>query len=109
MSEQETRKYVGSVKVGPASVDVYEANSIVVDGDECYGVFSGGNDEIEIVSGLNPQRRRATLFHELIHAVDFEYDIRLSEKQTRKLHIGLLNLIDDNPGILELEIGGDRE
>lgn len=42
-------------------------------------------------------QQRDALLHEIVHAVDFEMDTKLTERAVRLIATGLLNMLRDNP------------
>ena len=98
------RVHLMTLRVGPDEYEVYEhpepGSLPQGPGGNLLGYCSHPEAEIVVKSSQRARRKRASLFHEVLHAVDWEYGIGLSEKQTRKLETGLLNVIDDNPDLL---------
>ena len=52
---------------------------------------------VEILEGLSPSITAATLFHELLHAVDESLGLGLSEKAVRGIEVGMCSLLQQNP------------
>ena len=52
---------------------------------------------IAIRAGMTPQRQAQVLFHELVHAVDGDAQLNLTEANVAALANGLLSVLRDNP------------
>lgn len=76
--------------------EITEAEHVVINNVLHYGSCDSNDCTITIQGGLNGQRYREVLLHELIHAVSNEYDAGLSEKQVDTIAYGLLKLFDEN-------------
>ncbi len=103
--KQAERLHLMTLRVGPDEYEVYEHPEPASlaegpGGQGLLGYCSHPAAEIVLKSTQRARRKRSTLFHEALHAVNWEYGIRLSEKQIRKLETGVLNLLDDNPDLL---------
>lgn len=61
-----------------------------------YGYCISGDRRIGIRPGLGQRSVQATLIHEVIHAMDFEWDIGLTEDQTLLLEAAICKLIKLN-------------
>lgn len=57
---------------------------------EC--IIKVSNEQAEI-------QKRDALLHEIVHGLDFELDTKLSERATRLIATGLLNMLRDNPAV----------
>lgn len=63
--------------------------------------YPDGRREILLNENLNDKQFKLTLIHEVLHALSFEYDIKLTETQVRKLEVALAYLVKNNKGILK--------
>jgi len=61
------------------------------------GHYNGVKKLIRIATTQSKKDQHFTLLHELIHAIDDEHDIQLTEDQVLKLEEGLMLLCDYNP------------
>ncbi len=61
-----------------------------------WGQCDSSKKEITLKSGLNNDNLTTTLIHEIIHAIDFENHIGLSEAQTLKLEAGIYRFLKTN-------------
>lgn len=59
----------------------------------CTGLCDPGEKRISIKTGQTPDERFATLLHEVIHAIEFEFNIDLGEHTVRKLEKGLMQFL----------------
>ena len=54
---------------------------------------------------VNPKQsadsRRDTLLHEIVHAVEHELLLNMTEKQVSRLATGLLSMLRTNPGVVD--------
>jgi hypothetical protein len=57
---------------------------------------------IRIDGGIPAQRERVVLLHELIHAIEDERTMNLTEEQVNQLAHALANLLLDNPDLTRL-------
>lgn len=48
---------------------------------------------------LHQTQRQDTLLHEIVHAIDHELDLDMTERQVRLLATGLLGVLIDNPKV----------
>lgn len=68
-----------------------------VDGDDTvFGSCDSGEKEIVIKIGLNPIDRAETLIHEIMHALEFEYNLDIPHALIHKLERPIRKLITDN-------------
>lgn len=73
----------------------------VIDNPDPEAITTGDNLQpilrIRIHKGLALDEERETLIHELVHAVENQLDLPMSEKTVRRLSVGLYALLRDNP------------
>ena len=62
----------------------------------CMGVCDSETRIIKIKNGQSASETLATLIHELLHAMELEYDIKISHKNVYLLEKALLNLLLQN-------------
>lgn len=68
-------------------------------GDD-YGECRSHECLIKVSTEQHEEQQRDALLHEIVHAVDFEMDTKLSERAVRLIATGLLNMLRDNPLIV---------
>lgn len=91
------------VKILWAEYDLtYVKKLLDEDGSHCFGTCDNANQRIAIEELEGEDRKRATLFHELIHAISYMHGLGLSEDQTRGLEHGFYTVLKENPGLIEL-------
>lgn len=75
-----------------------------LDGHVAFGMFKADSNNIEICRVVSEDRQLQILFHELVHVISYHrcYDIGLSETQTQAIAVGLLQVLLDNPQLIEL-------
>lgn len=79
-------------------------------GKSLFGLWSIVNEEILVSGELQPAAAYCTFLHELIHAIDYDRSINLSEKQTDQLANGLAAIFyDDEEGGEDDGPAEDRE
>lgn len=60
------------------------------------GTCCPDDKEILILQGLDPMERLSTLVHELLHALEFEYEIEIPHKLIYQLERPITQLLMDN-------------
>lgn len=69
----------------------------LIEGDPyCYGLCCFDTRTITIRTGLKPDERRKTFFHELLHAIDYEYNINIAHRLVYKLEGPLSDVFEQN-------------
>lgn len=85
------------VKVGWKTYDVILADPTLNGGDELYGQIDYDRCTITLRAAASPDQQRATLVHELLHAVSNMYGLNLDEKLVEDLANALYCVYKDNP------------
>lgn len=91
------------VKIGWKEYKILEQppdEALIDGGTICYGQVFYDRQEIYINKNYRKKHRKATLLHEVIHAIDEQYSIDLKEEQVVSLTHGLMSVLKDNPEIL---------
>lgn len=81
------------------------------DHDRLKGQARHNDLEIRLDKGMRFPHQRETLLHEVLHAVDVDRGLELSEDAVHQLSVGLAAVLLDNPDLTRLflvENGGDR-
>lgn len=60
------------------------------------GDTDGAAKVIRIRLGMSPRETMATLIHELIHALDFEYNFKIKHKTVYKMERAMISFLLDN-------------
>ena len=93
------------VKILYKNYAVREESNLHDNKSELYGIARYLEEEIVLNAGASLNQKKATLIHEIIHAIDEIYCVELSEGQVEKLGTGVFMLLRDNP---DMFIGGDK-
>jgi len=84
-----------TVIVGKALYDIRFAK-IIEKKTDLFGLCDSETKEIWIKKGLSRQERAMTLIHELLHAIENEYDLHIDHSLVYKLEKPIYDLIVDN-------------
>jgi hypothetical protein len=84
MTPPKVRDYPVEVAVGDS---VYELRFVrsIPEAQNAVGLCDEGAQVIKIAYGQSPRERFRTFLHELLHAVDFEYKLRLPHRLIYRL------------------------
>jgi hypothetical protein len=89
-----------SIKIGPVVYAVTEEARVA--NESMWGQIVYAESKIELNPGMNPQHRKITLWHEMIHGMLLQGGIR--EHDERILDVlahGIVSVLQDNKGLLE--------
>jgi hypothetical protein len=86
-----------TVKIGPYLLPVCPTQGT----DESGSFHSDPCPYICLDAHMTGLQRPASLLHEALHAIDHFYGIGLSERDVRTLETALVQLIRDNPQLVE--------
>jgi hypothetical protein len=64
---------------------------------------------ISVGKGMAVDEERESLLHEALHAIDWQQNTKLKEKQVRQLSVGLYAMLRDNPKVVEYLLAKDDE
>ena len=83
---------------------IHTDENIVAGGEHCYGShgYSAREIKITIDEDVHLQQREETLLHEIIHAIDGDRDLELSEGQIGGVSAGVYQAMRDNKNIFDL-------
>ena len=84
------------IKIGWKQYDVVFADSRLNSGAELYGQINYDNCTITLRESSSPDQLRATLIHEVLHAIAEMYGLPLEEKFVTDLANALYTAIKDN-------------
>jgi hypothetical protein len=85
------------VRIGPIFASIHEIKDLAdADGVAAYGLWFNALQEIRLLKGMTSQLCFATLIHEILHAINDLYDLRLSEKQICILESAWAQVLIDN-------------
>jgi hypothetical protein len=94
-----------TIRIGCLEYTIKEVDKLVDDDDRpIYGQVAYGDCEILIWKELDPQVRRATLWHEIIHAilVNAGYVGEHDEQMVSAISHGIYDVLLDNPEIADM-------
>lgn len=86
-----------SVNILYKKYDIEMVDNLHDEKGDLYGQIRYLPEKIYLNSAAKEQQMKATLIHEVIHAMDEMYNIGLKEKQVEKLGNAFYMLIEDNP------------
>lgn len=98
MEDSRTAWIPESVYVGPSRYRVLFDQRILLDGRQCYGTITHSEHTIHLDPSFSAEQIFQSFIHEVIHAIDVDRDIKLSEKQVTRLARGVAAVILDNFG-----------
>lgn len=84
-------KYPKKIYVG---MEIYRV--IFTDKINCFGETDPEKRTIKLKKGMSPRSTLTTFIHELLHAIEFESDIKIKHKQIYELEAGIFELLVDN-------------
>lgn len=77
-------------------IKIVYKKKIVLNGDECFGVYEKTLKTIYIQRGLHPTRKLEIFIHELIHAIADVHRLHLPETKVNTLALALVHVFLDN-------------
>jgi hypothetical protein len=85
------------LKIGWQTYEIQEVPELEEDGTPLYGVHSSSRNLIQISQKeCDESRKRSCLIHEVLHAIDEQYCIRIKESQVEALANGITTVMIDN-------------
>jgi hypothetical protein len=95
------------IKIGGLIYNVLEEKNLLRD-SSCSGRSCGNLQDIRIEEGISRQFKETTFIHEVLHQIDFVYNIGLEHQQIFQLEAGIYAFIKDNPDIFKGETCIDK-
>ncbi len=92
-------KILKKIKVLYKEYTVEETVNLHDNGGDLYGQIHYLPEKILLNTDASEEQRKATLLHEIMHALDEIYNIGLEEEQVDKLGNAIYMLQKDNPGL----------
>lgn len=90
-----------TVRIGPIDYHISKKETLALNGREMLGMIDMPNCLIEIKDKIAPDHERLTLWHEILHAMFYQYQIPQDDEEVEalieKLAFGLKDLVEDNP------------
>lgn len=93
-------KIPDKVKIGGLIYSVEEKENELRDGAQ-FGSSCGNTQQIVLEKSISKQLKEMVFIHEIIHQIDFVYNIGLEHQKVYQLEAGLYAFIKDNPGVFE--------
>ena len=95
-----------NIKVGKVDYKVQPCTKHYATREKMYGCIHYGDEKILFSEGLNKTDTADVLLHELLHAINNEYNIRYTSKRAQELVVNrlstkLIHTLRDNPQLLE--------
>ena len=78
------------LEIGENIWEIKFKKKIVEGGVECSGLCDPGDRIIYIKYPQSPEELFSTLVHEVLHAIEFEYEANIGEYKVRKFETGLI-------------------
>lgn len=88
--------YPSEIVVGCAKYRIQWCEKIPSKNRRDVGLCDGTNKTIYLKAGYSHAETLSTLFHELIHAFEFEYDMELDHKHVYKLEVAISDFLVAN-------------
>ncbi len=94
-----------SARIGPYKCKITRVESLVVDGDKCFGSFDYNRHEIAITGEAefsSDALEASALVHELMHALLHIYKIKVPDEEAMVeiLETALIQLLKDNKTLI---------
>lgn len=109
MSSQGKLDFPKSIRVGTVDYKILVTNRIPkVNGQKIYGLCCSGERKIWVRKSLPPDEQLSTFWHEVLHALDFEFEIEgLTHDLIYNLEQPLSWFFQDNPQLYKFWIDGE--
>ena len=91
-----------TVKIGGLLFTVKEKANEIRDNSRS-GSSCGNTQQISIDKDISQQFKETTFIHEVLHQLDFVYNIGLEHQQIFQLEAGIYAFIKDNPNMFKEE------
>ena len=75
------------------TLNIIYKKKVVVDGDECFGVYDTSDKTIYLVKGMAPIRKKEIFLHEFIHFLEDIYRLDIQEECVSGIAMGILQLM----------------
>jgi hypothetical protein len=85
-----------TITVAGHTIKIVYKKALIVNGVECWGVWSDDSHTIYLKSGMDRTRKLEIFLHEVIHAISDIHILSLSEKSVKLLALELLATIRNN-------------
>lgn len=90
------------VRVGATTFRLIVENDPKLDDRSMFGVFDANKFEIRLANYMPPSRAYTTFIHEVLHAIEWDRGLDLTEHQIDSISKGLVDFFIDND-LVQLE------
>jgi len=91
------------IKIGGMIFSVALIDNLMRDGSSS-GRSCGNSQEIQIDKSASYQYKETTFIHEVLHQINFVYNVGLEHKQIYDLETAIYALVKDNPSVFNEEL-----
>jgi hypothetical protein len=88
------------VKIGGLHYEVKEEKNLIRD-NKASGISCGNEQVIKLDTDISDQLKETTFIHEVLHQIDFVYNIGLEHQQIFQLEAGIYAFLKDNPNVIK--------
>lgn len=85
-----------TLRLGPLSYSVEYIAGLADGGTALYGQIEYKDQIIRLDEKNSRERHKLCLVHEILHAIDHQYSIELSEENVKCLSFGIMDALDRN-------------
>ena len=71
------------------------AEKVMVNADECFGVYNPETKTISLSKGMSRIRKKEVFIHEYLHFIEDVYRIKISEENISTFALAILKLISE--------------
>lgn len=100
-----------NVKIGYRNYELKFEDIIYTDKpEELYGEIKYDDEVIRISRKFSLKQQAATILHEILHGIDEDREVGLTEKQVSQISIGLFDVMAKNPKLFKetiIQLGED--
>lgn len=86
----------------------YQPSLVDEDGAHCFGTSEFANRQLRVEEVIPDDHKRVTVFHEVVHAIDYLSGLGLTENQIRGLSHGFYAVLKDNPKLAAHIVPGGK-
>ena len=85
------------IKLGGYEIKCHSKKKLLgANGEELWGEYDKEKNTVWLQAGMPKQRKKEVFFHELLHAIDDIYALRLGERKVGLLAVTIIDLIKTN-------------
>jgi hypothetical protein len=87
------------IKVGIYECEVKLVKDLHLEEVKADGVLTHADQVIEIDQDISPISKEVTLWHEIVHMIDRQYSLHLSERTTDCIAHGIVGVLTENKAV----------